>query len=153
MFGKRLSEYVAFQKGWLALIVVVGVTRLVLSLAGAPNTTTRFLSMNVIVWLAALYCGAVVHTRGFGSYRQLLPLHILQTVAMQAISALGILVSIAGYPNVFTAPEFSFNAQSQWVHLLSHLTVGILAPPLLLWAGSSLVLLVTRKASSRPATA
>ena len=153
MFGKRISEYVDFQKGFLILIVVVGLARLGLSLAGLPNTTTRWLSMNVVVWLAALYCGAAVHTRGFGSYRQLLPLHILQTVAMQAVSALGIVVTMAGYPNVFTAPEFSFNQQSQWLHLISHLTIGIVVPPIIMWAVSSLVLLATKKASPRPATA
>jgi hypothetical protein len=41
-----------------------------------------------------------MHTRGFGSYRQLLPLTFFQTVVMQSIAVLGILLSIAGLPNV-----------------------------------------------------
>jgi len=36
-FGKRLSEYVAFVKPFLGLILVVGIARLALSLGGAPE--------------------------------------------------------------------------------------------------------------------
>jgi hypothetical protein len=153
MFGKRISEYLDFQKGFLVLIAAVGLARLGFSLAGAPNTTVRFLSMNAVVWAGAFYYGVAVHARGFGGYKQLLPLQLFPTLVMQAVSALGIRVTIAGYPNVFTAPEFSFNAQSQWLHLLSHLTVGIVVPPFILWAVSSLVLWATRKTARRPATA
>jgi hypothetical protein len=153
MFGKRVSEYLAFERVWLFLIAAVGLVRLFLSLAGLPDRTVAWLSMNVVVWAGALYFGGAVHTRGFGSYKQLLPLMIFATLTMQSIAVLGILLSIAGMPNVFTAPEFSFGAQSQWVHLLAHLTIGIVVPPLLLWAVSSLVLLVTKKVSRRPAVA
>jgi hypothetical protein len=152
MFGKRIAEYIAFQKVFLILVAVVGLLRLGLSLAGVPNTTTRFLSMNVVSWAAVFYYGVAVHTRGFGSYRQLLPLGIFQTVAQQSVAVLGILLDIAGYPNVFAAPEYSFGA-GQGAHLLSHLTIGMVVPPLLFWAISSLVLLVTKKAARRPATA
>jgi len=153
MFGKRISEYLAFQKVFLVLIAVVGLLRLGLSLAGLPNTTVRWLSMNVVAWAGVFYYGVAVHTRRFGGYKQLLPLGLFQTLVMQAIAVIGILLAIAGYDNIFAAPEFSFNAQSQWAHLAAHLTVGIIVPPFLLWAVSSLVLLVTRKAAPRPATA
>ena len=153
MFGKRLSEYLGFQKVWLALIAAIGLTRLGLSLAGLPDTTVRWLSMNVVAWAGALYYGVAVHTRGFGSYKQLLPLGFFQTLVMQSIAVLGILLAIAGFPNIYAAPEFSFGAQSQWVHLLSHLTIGIIVPPLLLWGVASLVLLITKKVTRRPAVA
>jgi hypothetical protein len=78
---------------------------------------------------------------------------IFATLTMQSIAVLGILLSIAGLPNVFTAPEFSFGAQSQWIHLLAHLTIGLVVPPLLLWAVSSLVLLITTTVARRPAVA
>ena len=42
IFGKPLSEYVRFERVFLILIVVVGLARLVASLAGMPNTTVRF---------------------------------------------------------------------------------------------------------------
>jgi hypothetical protein len=153
MFGKRISEYLDFQKAFLAAIAVVGLSRLVLSLAGLPNTTTRWLSMNVVAWAGVFYYGVAVHTRGFGGYKQLLPLGLFQTIVMQLIAVAGILLAIAGYPNVFAAPEFSFGNDNQWAHAAAHLTIGIVVPPLLTWAISSLVLLITRKTSRRPATA
>jgi hypothetical protein len=153
LFGKRISEYLDFQRVFLILIAGVGLARLWLSLAGQPNSTVRFLSMNVVAWAGAFYYGVAVHTRRFGSYKQLLPLGLFQTILQQLIAVAGILLAISGRPNIFAAPEYSFAAQSQWTHLAAHLTVGLVVPPLLLWAVSSLVLLVTRKTSGQPATA
>jgi hypothetical protein len=153
MFGKRLSEYLRFQKAWLALIAAVGLARLGLSLAGLPDRTVAFLSMTVVGWAAVFYYGVAVHTRGFGSYRHLLPLMIFQMVLVQAIAVTGILLAIAGLPNIYAAPEYSFRAQSQWVHALAHLTIGIVVPVLMGWGVASLVLLITKKVSRRPAVA
>jgi hypothetical protein len=78
MFGKRLSQYLDFQKGILGLLATVGLARLGLSLAGLPDTTVSWLSMNVVAWAGALYYGVAVHTKDFGSYRQILPLGFFQ---------------------------------------------------------------------------
>jgi hypothetical protein len=153
MFGKRVSEYLDFQKVPLAILAVVGLARLGLSLAGTPDKTVAWLSMNVVTWAAAFYYGVAVHTRGFGSYKQILPLAFFQMVLQQVIAVAGILLAIAGLPNVFAAPEFSMGVQNQWIHLLAHVTVGIVVPTLLLWGVASLVLLVTRKVARRPAVA
>lgn len=153
MFGKKLTEYVAFQKFPLFILAGVGLARLGLSLAGVPDTTVAFLSMNVVTWAAAFYYGVAVHTRGFGSYRHILPLATIQIVVQQAIAVLGILLAVGGLPNVYAAPEFSFGATNQWLHLLSHLTIGILVPPFLLWPVASLVLWITKKVARRPALA
>jgi hypothetical protein len=153
MFGKRISEYLEFQKVVLGVLVVVGLARLGLSLAGMPTRTVAWFSMNVVAWAGIVYYGVAVHTRGFGSYRHLLPLGLFQTIVQQAIAVLGILLAIAGLDNVYAAPEFSFGASSQWLHVLAHLTIGIVVPPLLAWAVGSLALFVTRKVSRRPAVA
>jgi hypothetical protein len=153
VFGKKLSQYLAFQKLVLLLLAAVGLARLGLSLAGLPNGRVAWLSMNVVAWAGALYYGVAVQTRGFGSYRQILPLVTIQTLVQQAIAVLGILLAISGFPNVFAAPEFSFGAQSQWLHALSHVTIGIVVPPLLLWGVASLVMLITKKLAPRPAVA
>jgi hypothetical protein len=153
MFGKSVSQYLGFQKAFLALIAVVGLARLGLSLAGVPDTATRWLSMNAVAWAAALYYGVAVHTSGFGSYKQILPLGFFQTVVQQSIATLGILLSIAGFRNVYAAPEFSMGAQSQWTHLLAHVTIGIVVPPLLLWGVASLVMLITKRVTRRAAVA
>ena len=68
--------------------------------------------MNVVSWLAVVYYGVAVHTKGFGSYRHLIPLGFLQIAAQQGVAVLGILLAIAGRDNVFAAPEYSFGATS-----------------------------------------
>jgi len=157
MFGKRVSEYLGFQKAWLILLAVVGLGRLGLSLAGLPDRTVMWLSMTVVGWAAVLYYGVAVHTRAFGSYKQLLPLMIFQVVLVQAIAVFGILLAIAGLPNIYAAPEFSgppfARSANQWTHALAHLTIGIVVPTLLWWGVGSLVLLVTKKVARRPAVA
>jgi hypothetical protein len=152
MFGKSLSDYLGFQQVILVAIAAVGLARLGLSLAGLPNAAVAWLSMNVVAWAGALYYGVAVHRRGFGSCRHILPLALHQMVVQQSIAVLGIMAAIAGFPNVYAAPEYS-PAQSQWVHALAHLTIGIVAPTLLMWGVGSLALSVTRKVARREAVA
>jgi len=96
-----------------------------------------------------------VHTRGFGGFKQLLPLVFLQVTVLHVIAVLGIVLSIAGLPNVFAAPEYSgpVTPASQWLHALSHLTIGMVAAPLVLWGVSSLVLWTTKRFARRAAVA
>jgi hypothetical protein len=156
-FGKRISQYLGFQKAWLALIAAVGLARLGLSLAGLPDTTVTWLSMTVVGWVAIVYYGVAVHTRGFGSYKQLLPLILFQMLLVQAIAVAGILLAIAGFPNIYAAPEYSgppfARSPNQWNHALAHLTIGIVVPVLLGWGVASLVLLITKRVARRPAMA
>jgi hypothetical protein len=113
--------------------------------------------MTVLGWVAVLYYGVAVHTKGFGSYKQLLPLMLFQVVLVQAIAVLGILLAIAGYPNIYAAPEYSgppfARSANQWSHALAHLTIGIVVPVLLWWGVASLVLLITKRLAKRPAVA
>ena len=153
MFGKSLSDYLGFQQVVLVAIGAVGLARLGLSLAGLPDTTVAWLSMNVVAWAGALYYGVAVHRRGFGGYRHILPLALHQMVVQQSIAVLGIMAALAGFPNVYASPEYSLRGQSQWVHALAHLTIGIVVPTLLMWGVGSLVLSVTKRVARREAVA
>jgi hypothetical protein len=155
MFGKRLSDYLRFQAVILGVIAVVGLARLGLSLAGLPDRTVTWLSMSVVAWAGAVYYGVTVHTTGFGSYKQLLPLVFLQMALLNAIAVLGIVLSIAGLRNIYGTPEYSgpFFAQNQWGHIVGHLTLGMIVPTLVLWGVASLVMLITKKFARRPAVA
>jgi hypothetical protein len=157
MFGKRVSQYLGFQKVCLALIATVGLARLGLSLTGLPDSTVKFLSMTVVGWAAVIYYGVAVHTKGFGSYKHLLPLMIFQVGVVQAIAVAGILLAIAGYPNIYAAPEYSgppfARNPNQWNHLLGHVTIGIAAPVLLWWGVACLFLMITKRVARRPAVA
>ena len=155
MFGKTIAQYLAFQKYLLLLTVAVGLLRLGVSLAGVPNETAAWLSMNVVLWASAVYYGIAVHTRGFGSYKQILPLVFFQVAIYHLIAVTGIVLAIAGMQNVFAAPEYSgpADAPNQWLHAASHLTIGMVAAPLVLWAVASFAHWVTRRvvAASAPA--
>jgi hypothetical protein len=157
VFGKRLSEYVRFQRVILGLIVVVGLARLLLSLAGVSTDVVRFFSMTVLAIAGVFYYGIRVPTTGFGSYRHLLPLLVIQSVVANLIVISGILISRFTYrPNVFTAPEFGGVMRTRW-HILGHVAFGMIVAPLVLWAVASRVMWVTKRVSGKgrvqPATA
>jgi hypothetical protein len=153
MFGKSVGQYLSFQKVVLAAIVVVFVVRLAMSLAGIPNATTKWVSVTVVLLLGMLYYGVAVHTRGFGSYKQLYPLLLFQSVLAETLVALAIVLGIVtAQDNIYTAPEYSGGSDGKnWIHVIAHLVVGVVILPLVTWAISSLVLLVTRKAAPRAA--
>ncbi len=154
VFGKRFSEYVRFQQVFLGLIAVVGITRLGLSLSGMPNATVKWFSMTVVSAVGIFYYGIAVHTKAFGSYKQLLPLLVIQNVLGNSIAIVGIALTIAGLPNIFGAPEYSppFFAH-QWGHMLGHVIGGMGIGSILGWGVASLVMLITKKVAPRPALA
>jgi hypothetical protein len=146
MFGKRISDYLAFQKVILVLIAVVGLVRLGLSIAGFPDRTVRFFAMTAVALAGLVYYGIAVHTRRFGSYKQLLPLVFFQTALANLIAILGIVLSIAGIRNIYGASEYSGPfAHSQVMHAVGHLTLGMLVPTLIGWVVASIVLLVAKR--------
>ena len=153
MFGKTVAQYLGFQKVVLALIVLVFLVRLALSLSGTPNATAKWFSVTVVLLLGVVYYGVAVHTRLFGSYKQLLPLLLFQSLLAQTLVALAIVLAIfTGTDNIFTAPEYSGNADGKtWFHVVAHLIVGSIVLPLVSWAIGSLVLFATKKVAPRSA--
>ena len=66
-----------------------------LSGPGVPDGVVRWLSMNVVAWLAAFAWGVVARRSG-GGYRRLLPFAFSQALVFHGIAVLGILLTIAG---------------------------------------------------------
>jgi hypothetical protein len=153
MFGKTLAEYLRFQRVMLALVVLAFVVRLALSLAGVASATARWSSVTVVLLVGMVYYGVAVYRRGFGSYRQLYPLMLIQSVVGEGLVALGIVLAIlTGRDNIYTVPEYSGGGDGKtWLHVGAHLFLGIVVLPLVSWAIGSLVMLVTRKVAPRPA--
>jgi hypothetical protein len=147
IFGKTLSEYVRFEKVILLLILVVGIARLALSLGGVPNSTARWVSITAVSFLGLVYVSITVHTRGFGSYKQLLPLVFIQTALAHLIVVGAIVLAIqTGKDNIFSAPEFSPAGNGKtWGHVVAHLIAGFVILPLLGWLIGSVLLFVTKK--------
>jgi hypothetical protein len=146
-FGKRLSEYVAFSKPFLALILVVGIARLALSLGGVPNSMVKWISINAVGWIGVLYYSVRVHTSGFGSYQQLLPICFLQMVAAQVVIVPAIILAIfTGTDNIYSAPEYSFGGDGKnWLHVAAHLFIGTTIGSLMSWLVGCVIMFATRK--------
>jgi len=153
MFGKTVTQYLGFQKVVLALIVLAWLVRLTLSLIGTPNATAKWISVTAVLLLGVVYYGVAVHTRGFGSYKQLYPLVLFQSLVGEGLVALAIVLAIlTGRDNIYTAPEYSGGGDGKtWLHVVAHLVVAAVILPLVSWGVSSLVLLVTKRVAPRPA--
>jgi hypothetical protein len=127
--------------------------RLTLSLSGTPNASAKWISVTAVLLLGVLYYGVAVHTRRFGSYKQLYPLALFQSVLGQGLVALAVVLAIlTGHDNIYTAPEYSGGGDGKnWLHVVAHLVIGVVILPLVSWGVSSLVLLVTKKVAPRSA--
>jgi uncharacterized RDD family membrane protein YckC len=94
-----------------------------------------------------LYYSVRVHTSGFGSYKQLLPVIALQVILGNCIVIAGIVLAIlTSKDNIFSAPEFSPGKANgkTWGHVGGHV-VAMIILPLILWALGCLIMLVTKK--------
>lgn len=147
IFGKSPYEYVAFARLFLALILVVGITRLAFSLGGTPDLLVRWASISVLMGIGVFYFAIRAHTTGFGTYRHLLPIYFLQSLTAQAVIVPGIIIAIVtGHDNIFSIPENYFGADGKtWGHVFAHLFIGTTVGSLVGWLVGCLVLLVTKK--------
>jgi hypothetical protein len=163
MFGKKLKEYVRFERWNLILIVVVFALRLGLSLAGVSHSghrdwvqqhfygsgTLEWVSINLVLLVGILYCAIAVQTTGFGTYKHLFPLLLFQTTIAHGLIGMAIILGIVtGHNNIFTAPEHCGVCGAdglKWGHAFGHI---VLVPPLvslISWLPASAILFVTRK--------
>jgi len=159
MFGKKLKEYVRFERWILILIVVVFALRLGLSLAGVPGggniaaldgnyKATEWVSINLVLLVGILYCAIAVQTTGFGTYKHLFPLLLFQTTIAHSLVGMGIILGIVtGHDNAFTdlAHCGVCGADGKnWSHAIGHIVTGPLLS-LVAWLPASGILFVTRK--------
>ena len=147
IFGKRLSEYFAFCRPFLFLILVVGILRLAVSLGGVSDSTARWLSITAVIWIGVLYYAIKVHTSGFGSYKQLLPICVLQAITAQVIIVPSIILAIlTGKDNIYSVPESFFGRDGKtWIHVAGHLVIGTTIAPLLGWLIGCVIMFATKK--------
>lgn len=148
IFGKPLSEYVGFSKLFLGLILMVGIARLALSLGGVPNSTVKWFSISAVIWIGVLYYAIRVHTTGFGSYKQLLPIvFLMQAVVAQPVIVAGIVIAIfTGTDNIYSTPEYSFGSDGKtWLHVGAHLLLGTTIGTLIFWLVGCVIMFATKK--------
>jgi hypothetical protein len=160
MFGRSLSEYLAFQRPVLILIGAVWALRLAFSMTGLPVSGVQFLSVTGVLVLGAVYYGWAVGRKRFGSFKHLYALNLVQGLFSQALVAAAIVLAmLLGRDNIFSIPEFYPPAQGigvlglpmppdgkSWGHALEHLLVaGAIGFPIIGWLLGSPVLLVTSR--------
>src|SRR5262249_5822815 len=118
---------------------------------GVENSTVKWLSISVVTLIGLVYFAVRVPTSGFGSYKQLLALIVIQLIVAQAIIIAGIVIAIVTRrDNIFSAPEYSGGGDGKtWLHAGAHLVVGVIGGSLLAWLVGSVILFVTKKATAR----
>ena len=149
IFNKTLSDYFSFQRAIMILIIAVGLLRLVLSLAGGSDSVVKWFSLTAVAVVGIIYCAVQVPRKGFGGYKHLLPLYLLQSVTGNLIIAGGIALSaITGKENIFSRPEYSGPmASNQWIHAAGHLADGFIIGPLIGWLIGAIIMFVVLKVS------
>jgi hypothetical protein len=102
--------------------------------------------------VGVVYYG-VQSTKKLGSYKQLYPLMLFQSVLGEGLVAVAIVLAIlTSRDNIYTAPEYSNKKDSKaWLHVVVYFVLGVVVLPLVSWGIGSLVMLVTRKVAFWPA--
>lgn len=147
MSGKTFQEYLRFERWILILIAVVFAARLGMSLAGAPITATRWVSLNIVLLIGVVFFSIKVHSTGFGSYKQLFILLWTQIFFAHVLIAFGIVLGvITGMDNAFTVYELSRVEDGKtWVHAALHIAGGGTILPILAWLIGSVILFATKR--------
>jgi hypothetical protein len=151
IFGKTAGEYLRFAAGILSLAVLVGAARLVLSLAGAPVSVVKFVSVTAVILLGIVSYGVRTHTSGFGSCRELLPLMVLTAATASWISGVAVVLAIAtGQDNIYSIPEYSGGGDGKTsFHAFAHFVLAPVIVGLIGWVLACLVMLGTKLATRR----
>jgi hypothetical protein len=155
IFGKTASQYISFAGGVAGLVLAVGIIRLALSLAGMPNATTKWASMNVVLVLGIIYLAFRAHTTGFGTYKHLLPSVVVVNSTMHLVAIAGIVIGmITGQDNIFTTPEYALRMDDgkTLVHVGLHIAIGMIVGALINWLMSCFFLFIAKKVARSPSS-
>jgi hypothetical protein len=146
MCGRGLRDHIRLLAPLFGFITVIWALRWALDAVGAPHGLVRALSVTGATSLAILVAVWMIHTRGFGSYPNVVLASLLLVVFEQTLIVIAIALSLASKTeNVFTKPEFSMPDDPYHVkHILGQLTFGIGAGMLLGAATGCLMLWLLR---------
>jgi hypothetical protein len=138
VFGRPLSSYLRFQRAVLVVLLVVGLARLCLSLAGLPHDSVRWLSMTGVAIGGAVVYGLRAPAAGFRTDRELIPLLVIQAALANAIVIAGIAIgTLSGRENVFTTPRYA-GGLPPGRHVAGHVLLGLVIWPVLTFLPAAL---------------
>lgn len=126
IFGHPLSEYFRLLAPLFGLIAAVWALRWVLDAAGAPHGLVRVVSVSVATAASVLVAAALIHTRRFGGYANVVVAIALLAVWEQLLIVTAIAFGIlTGTNNIYSAPEYTPHGADPMGHIVGHLVGGI----------------------------
>jgi hypothetical protein len=145
--GRGLRDHIRLLAPLFGFITVVWALRWALDAAEVSPGLVRVFSVTGATSLSVLIAVWLIHTRGFGSYPNVVVASLLLTVFEQVLIVAAIAFSVVSkIDNVFTRPEFSRPDDPHHVkHILGQLTFGIGAGILLGTATGWLMLWLLRR--------
>lgn len=125
--GRGLRDHIRLLTPLFGLITVVWALRWALDAAGVSPGLVRAVSVTGATSLAVLVAVWLIHTRGFGSYPNVVVASLLLAVFGQVLIVAAIAFSVVSkIDNVFTHPDFSRPDDPYHVkHILGQLTFVI----------------------------
>lgn len=126
--GRGLRDHIRLLAPLFGFITIVWALRWVLDAAGFSHGLVRAFSVTGATSLAILIAVWLIHTRGFGSYPNVVVASLLLVIWEQLIIVVAIVFSVlTKIENVFTEPEFSIPTADPYhlKHIVGHLTFGI----------------------------
>ena len=145
---RGLRDHIRLLAPLFGFITIVWALRWGLDAAGFSHGLVRAFSVTGATSLAILIAVWLIHTRGFGSYPNVVVASLLLVIWEQVIIVVAIVFSvISKIENVFTEPEFSIQTDDPYHlrHIVGHLTFGIGAGMLFGAATGCLILWLLRK--------
>ena len=145
--GRGLRDHIRLLAPLFGFITVVWALRWVLDANEVSPGLVRVFSVTGATSLSVLIAVWLIHTRGFGSYPNVVVASLLLTVFEQVLIVAAIAFSVVSkIENVFTRPEFSRPDDPHHVkHIVGQLTFGIGAGILLGTATGCLMLWLLRR--------
>ena len=126
--GRGLRDHIRLLAPLFGFITIVWALRWGLDAAGFSHGLVRAFSVTGATSLAILIAVWLIHTRGFGSYPNVVVASLLLVIWEQLIIVIAIVISVlTNIENVFTEPEFSIPTADPYHlrHIVGHLTFGI----------------------------
>jgi len=124
--GYRIRDHIRLLGPLFGFVAAVWVIRLIIGALGLGFV--RLFSVTGAYALAILLAAVLIHTRGFGSYTNVVAASVLLVAWGQLLIVLAIVFAVlTGTNNIFTAPQYSFprDDSHHLKHILGQLTYGV----------------------------
>jgi len=144
--GRGLRDHIRLLAPLFGFIAIVWAVRWALDAEGVSPSIVRAFSVTGATSLSVLIAVWLIHTRGFGSYPNVVVSALLLVVFEQLLIVAAIVFAVVSkIGNVFTQSEFSRpNDPDHIKHILGQLTFGVGAGTLLGTATGCLMLWLIR---------